>query len=88
MTPHRIGDLAESRARISVADLLAAGGVRPVNLVKRSGDTLRLALQADVLAVAHGTEPDSLSWQSRASVRSGPRDGQVKLAPATAALVS
>lgn len=31
MTPNRIGDLA--------------GGVRPVNLVKRSGDTLRLVLR-------------------------------------------
>jgi Ca-activated chloride channel family protein len=40
-----VGDLAMPRATVRLADLLRAGGERPLNLRRRSGDAVRIVLR-------------------------------------------
>lgn len=39
-----VGDLATARAKVKLADLVRQGGARPLNLSRKPGEALRLAL--------------------------------------------
>jgi Ca-activated chloride channel family protein len=57
-----VGDLAQPRARIRLADLMRLGGARPLNLLVRPGDLLRVTLEDRNGAWAAGAPELVVKW--------------------------